>query len=89
MEIRSEGTRKVDEETNKREAEKRILEDEVDVVLYTDGSAAEGRRDGGAAFVAKRKVNEEWKTCRAERMPAGKICSSFQAEMRALEAALK
>ena len=59
------------------------------MVVFTDGSATEGRSNGGAAFIAKRKTEEGWKTCKVERMAAGEICSSFQAEMRAIESALK
>ena len=44
MEIRCSGSRDADDERNKNSAEQRIEADEVDLVIYTDGSAEEGRR---------------------------------------------
>ena len=74
MAIRSEGTKGLDKERNRDEAERRIKEDKVEVVVFTDGSATEGRSNGGAVFIAKRKTEEGWKICMVERMAAGEIC---------------
>ena len=89
MEIRCSGSRDADDERNKNSAEQRIEADEVDLVIYTDGSAEEGWSNGGAAFVARKKVGDGWRMIESQRMPAGTICSSFQAEMRAIQSALQ
>ena len=76
-------------EENKAKAEQRIEADEIDVLIFTDGSAEEGCSNGGVAFVAMKRQDGKWTTVEKQRAPAGKICSSFQAEMKALLAALK
>jgi len=49
--IRWEGKKLKDEEKNKRKAERRIEAHEKDVIVYTDGSALEGWKNGGAGVV--------------------------------------
>ena len=58
------------------------------MVIYTDGSASEGRSDGGAGCVVTRGSYEEPEVVEVREVAAGKVCSSFQAEMVAIEAAL-
>ena len=89
MEVRCSESRGESAEENKAKAEQRIEADEVDVLMFTDGSASEGWSNGEAAFVAMRRQDGKWTIVQRQRAPAGKICSSFQAEMRALQAALQ
>ena len=56
-----------------------------DVVVFTDGSATAGTEDGGAGAV----VWEEGRETTRIRAPAGKITSSYIAELHALNEALK
>lgn len=53
--------------------------------MYTDGSAEEGRSNGGAACVVTTGGCREPRVVEVIERPAGGICSSFQAEMLALE----
>ena len=53
--------------------------------LWTDGSADGGVLNGGAGALVIRPEGEEAEL----RVPAGSLCSSFRAEMFALDAALK
>ena len=70
---------------NKDMGEEKLRNNNIyDYVIYTDGSAEEGRMNGGAGMVVTRngrKIEEVVK-------PAGKLCSSYQAEMVALYTAL-
>jgi len=61
----------------------------ADVVVYTDGSAKEGSRDGGAAAVVTRGGADQPVLVEVRREAAGKVTSSFQAEVRALRLALE
>ena len=52
--------------------------------VWTDGSASGGVTDGGAGVLIERPDGAEHEI----RTPAGRLCSSFRAEMVALQAAL-
>ena len=60
----------------------------VDVTIYTDGSARDGWRDGGAAAVVTSGGMEAPVLIETIECGAGKVASSFQAEVKALEKAL-
>ena len=79
--------RKTDtEETQRRAGEKTIEEtSDVDVTFYTDGSAEEGTRNGGAGVV----VIDGSDTLLEFSEPAGQLTSSFQAEMTAIRTAVR
>ena len=89
MRVEWEGVKGKDEELNRQEALRRLGEDEYDVVIYTDGSASEGRSDGGAGCVITRGSYREPEVVETREVPAGRVCSSFQAEMVALREALR
>ena len=58
----------------------------LDIICYTDGSVREGTDEGGGgAVITIPEVEEKITLTRA----CGAICSSFRAEMMAIEAALK
>ena len=61
----------------------------VDLLLYTDGSAVEGVRCGGAAAVVTRGDPEEPERLALRSCAAGVVASSFQAEVVALRVALE
>ena len=56
----------------------------VDRVFFPDGSVEEGYKNGGSACVYL--DGEEWKV---KRCAAGSLCSSYQAELRAMDLALQ
>ena len=58
---------------------------DVDIVCFTDGSAMEGTKNGGAGGIVQ--IPGEEKITVKE--PCGVICSSFRAEMKAIERALQ
>ena len=60
--------------------------EDIDIYIFTDGSATEGTQMGGAGIVAFTRASEEecWSNC----APAGKVCSSFDAESIAMLNAL-
>jgi ribonuclease HI len=89
LRIEWEGVKGKDEEVNRQEALRRLGEEEYDVVIYTDGSASEGRSDGGAGCVVTRGGYREPEVVETIEVPAGRVCSSFQAEMVALREALR
>ena len=60
----------------------------VDLLLYTDGSAVEGVRRGGAAVVLTRGDPEDPVHVDERLYAAGMVASSFQAEVCALRGAL-
>lgn len=80
-------TRKSDSLERQRErAEACIGEGGVpDVTIFTDGSAEEGVRRGGAGVVVYEgeERTESWSA------PAGRICSSFSAELTAMSEAVR
>ena len=59
-------------------------EEPFDIEVWTDGSARGGTTDGGGAAVVTTRV---WSTIL--RTPAGRLCSSYQAEMEAIRMALE
>ena len=63
-------------------------EEEVDVVIYSDGSAKAGNRDGGAAAVVTRGNPNHPDRVEERKEAAGKVTSSFQAEVRAMRLAM-
>ena len=75
---------------NKRVAEERLLQvGLVDLLVFTDGSAVEGVKYGGAGVVIAKGCVTEPEVVEEMRLAAGRATSSFQAEMVALEAALR
>lgn len=79
-----EGGKTDDPEANRKAALDILERDKVDVTIYTDGSAHEGRSNGGSACVVTSGSNTEPVISEVRRAPGGSICSSFQAEMKAL-----
>ena len=89
MRVEWEGAKEEDKEVNRRQAMVRLESEEFDVVIYTDGSARDGRSDGGAGCVVTRGGSyENPEVVETREVPAGKVCSSFQAEMVAIGEAL-
>lgn len=62
---------------------------EFEVVIYTDGSVAEGGINGGAAAVVTKGPVEELEVLEVLEFPAGRFSSSYQAELLALREALR
>ena len=60
-----------------------------DMMLYTDGSAVEGVRCGGAGFVVTRGDPASPERVAVMSFAAGLVTSSYQAELRALWEAMK
>ena len=76
---------KNDTETNITEATNNLQTKEHDIVCYTDGSAEDGTKNGGAGGVVNIPGENEiiiHKAC-------GTICSSYRAEMIAIEQTLE
>ena len=71
--------------TNRQAAVQAIqaLEQDTDITVYTDGSARDSNKDGGAGIHFERDDQLRDIAC-----PAGRYTSSFQAEMKALQIAL-
>jgi len=82
--------KKTDDDQENLELAKAKMNDnkEFKWIIYTDGSAAEGREKGGAGIVIKEIVNEE-ETIEEIVTPAGQFCSSYQTEMIAIERSLE
>ena len=79
---------KGDADTNIEEAVQNLLcrvDHDKDIVCYTDGSAEDGTKNGGAGAVVYIPGQEEMLIHRA----CGTICSSFRAEMMAIEMVLE
>ena len=84
-----EGEKVDDEDACRSEALGRLRSaGEADVVVYTDGSAVEGVRNGGAAAVVTRVGLLYPEVVEVRAKPAGSLCSSFQAEVCALVEAM-
>jgi hypothetical protein len=81
-----EGNKTVDETLNREQGERKLrMRAEVyDMSVFTDGSAADNT-NGGAGFVV---YDREETIVTAESTAAGHLCSSFQTEMVAINAAL-
>ena len=58
---------------------------DTDIVCFTDGSAMEGTKNGGAGATVEIPGDEKITV----KEPCGIICSSFRAEMKAIETALQ
>ena len=72
--------------TRKRAAEQHLAAlPQCATWIWSDGSAEGGVQDGGAGALVIRPGGEE----HLIRAPAGRLCSSFRAEMVALDAALR
>jgi len=85
-----EGKRTASNEQNKEMARTKLQDnDSYSYVIYTDGSASEGRMRGCAAAVITKGAFDEVEVIERIRAPAGKWCSSYQAEMVAMERALQ
>lgn len=81
-------TRRTDSAEVRRAAALRAIDllPPADTTIWSDGSAAEGTRDGGAgAIIQLHSLNRE-ETVTA---PAGAVCSSLRAELTAMREALK
>ena len=78
---------KQDAQTNIDNAAKTLLQgiDPDDIVIFSDGSAVEGTKNGGAGAVVTVPGREKVVLKKA----CGKVCSSFKAEMTAIEIALE
>ena len=73
------------EETRRKAAEPIMAEAmKSDIRVFTDGSVVEATGNGGAAAVVQTKVEE-----RVVQKAAGVFCSSYSAEMTAIDAALE
>jgi ribonuclease HI len=81
--------KKLSDEEKRRAGEEAIRkdEDDYDTSFYTDGSAEESNKNGGAGVVIVGKNSLE--PPREHSFPAGRWTSSFQAEMIAIEKALE
>ena len=85
-----EGVRLEDEGKRRRDAEERLrVGGEWDLMIYTDGSVRESIYDGGAGVVVMRGDPEDPVQVTKFNRAAGKLASSFQAELVAMEAALE
>ena len=73
MRIQWGGEKPDDVEGNRREALERLGNEDFDVVLYTDGSASEGRSDGGAGCVVTRGSYVEPEVVEVREVAAGKV----------------
>ena len=62
---------------------------DFDIVLFTDGSVAEGGVNGGAAAVVTRGGSEGLEVLWKIELPAGRICSSYHAELVAIREGLR
>lgn len=84
-----EGTRGEDAAESVKQAKEKVEAwGPADVTVYTDGSALEGWRNGGAAAVVTSGSLEDPVLIETIEEGAGRITSSFQAELKALEQAL-
>jgi ribonuclease HI len=74
--------------TNLEASERALTQDaeSYDLTIYTDGSAVDSNRDGGAGILITTKDDE---TTTELAFPAGRLTSSFQAEMVAIKHALQ
>ena len=73
----------------KNEAISIISNSVADLVIYTDGSAAEGTRNGGAGFVVTRGSPADPKVLHSASIKGSAITSSFEEEREDFGAALK
>ena len=78
---------KNDAAENINNAAQRLLDkiSEADIVCYTDGSAHEGTKNGGAGATVEIPGSDKITI----KYPCGIICSSYRAEMIAIERALQ
>ena len=77
-------------EENKKKALERLEKGkEADWVVYTDGSAIDGHRNGGAGVVVTKGSAEGPQKIEEIGVAAGRVASSFQAELYALVTALE
>ena len=82
--------REKDEEENRRKALARLEEVKgAELTLYTDGSAMDGRRNGGAGIVVTKGEPSKPEKVEEVNIVAGRVASSFQAELYALVTALE
>jgi hypothetical protein len=63
--------------------------EEFDLVVYTDGSAVEGNKDGGAGVVVTSGSVDYPVVLDKVNVAAGRWCSSFQAELVGLKEAIR
>ena len=84
--VEGEKSGKVEED---REKAVRRLEGEPKWVIFTDGSAKEGTREGGAAAVVTKGRVSQPELVEVRKEAAGMVTSSFQAEVKALRMAVE
>ena len=85
MDVDVEGAKGEDVEENLRLSQSKLWNNtHFDVVLYTDGSVAEGCRNGGSAVVVTHGPCEDAEVLLEMERPAGRYCSSYQAELVAI-----
>ena len=82
---------KTDNKTKNHELARSKIEKvgEVDLTIYTDGSVQEGGINGGAAAIITRGRSNPPEVIDTIKAPAGARCSSYQAEVVAMEQALQ
>ena len=80
------GTERTASETSRRETAMAALGNltDADTVCWTDGSAIEGTRSGGSGAFIQLPDGSTME----RRVPSGKICSSYRAELTAIREAL-
>ena len=82
----SEKKEEVPKEELKRRTEAKITEIDADVEIYTDGSTAGDQMNGGAGVHIRDKTG---RVLHEESVPAGRMCSSYDGECVAMEAATR
>ena len=63
--------------------------DNYDATIYTDGAATHGNANGGTGTIVTTGPQSDHRVLRQCTIPAGKWCSTFQAEEKAARTALK
>jgi ribonuclease HI len=84
--------RKSEKDEKNREAGYRAIredEEKFQATIYTDGSAKDSNREGGAGVVYLPHTETLLEKATKLSFPAGKWTSSFQAEMKAIEEAIR
>ena len=90
MKVDVAGERSDGEEGNLQLSRQKLADNpQFDVVLYTDGSVAEGGVNGGAAVVVTQGPADDVEVLEELERPAGRLCSSYQAEMVAIREGLR
>ena len=84
------GEKSVEAESNLQLSRRKLRNNaDFDLVLFTDGSVAEGGVNGGAAVVVARDGWNGLQVLKKIERPAGRICSSYHAELVAIREGLR